>query len=220
MVEYAEAIKKPFSDLKTFAIGTVLGAIPLVSLLIPGYALKTAEDVMGKKNKLREWKFEDLGEYAIKLVMYLIISIAYMIIPLLILGAGIGGAVITALVSNASNPAGVGQAILTGMLAGAPVIILGLLLMLIAAILLPMAIMKWLKSGSIKSAIGLGSVVKNALTADYIVSLIVIFVYAIILMIPLAILSFIPLVGLLAGGAYTFCISVTAYTILAQTVKA
>ena len=69
MVNYVEAMKKPFSDLKTLGIGAVIGAIPLVNLLISGYAVKTAQDVMSKKNKLRAWNIADLGEYITKVIM-------------------------------------------------------------------------------------------------------------------------------------------------------
>ena len=50
MVDYVEAIKKPFSDLKTLAIGTILSAIPLVNLLASGFALKVAEDTIKGKS--------------------------------------------------------------------------------------------------------------------------------------------------------------------------
>lgn len=219
MVEYIEAIKKPFADLKTFAIGSVLGAIPLANLVVSGYGLKTAEDVMNKKNKLRKWSFDDLGEYVIKIIKYFIISFAYMLIPGIILVVGIGGALFAGIANYAANPEAIGQAIMSSLLVGAPILLLGAILMAVACFLLPMAIMKWLKSGSLKSAIGLGAIVKNSLTADYIISLAVIIVYAILLMIPVAILAVIPLIGILAAGAYAFCMSVTSYTILAQTVK-
>jgi hypothetical protein len=80
MVNYTEAMKKPFSDLKTLGIGSIIGAIPIVNMLISGYGAKTAEDVMGKKNKLRAWAVGDVMDYIIKLIMMIIIQIVYMIV--------------------------------------------------------------------------------------------------------------------------------------------
>ncbi len=42
MVDIVGGIKKPFSDIKTLIISTIIGAIPIVNFLLFGYALKTA----------------------------------------------------------------------------------------------------------------------------------------------------------------------------------
>lgn len=230
MVDFVEAIKKPFSDLKTLGIGSIIGAIPLVNLLVTGYGAKTAEDVMGKKNKLRAWKVADLGEYIIKLIMMIIIQIAYMIIPGIIIAIGFGSALMAALPTIMANPGdlnAIANSILPSLMVGGPIILVGGILLLIAAFLLPMAIMKWLKKGKIGAAFGLGSILKNALTLDYIVALIVIFVYAMILVmvagIIAGVLGLIPVLGAILSmvvmGGVTFALTTTQYTILAQIVK-
>lgn len=226
MVEFVEAIKKPFSDLKTLGIGAIVGAIPIVNLLVSGYGAKTAEDVLNKKNKLRDWKIADLGEYIIKIIMMVIIQIAYLIIPGIVIVIGFGGAILTALPALMANPNDF-NAVLNSLLVGGPIILIGLILFLIAAFLLPIAIMKWLKKGKLGDAFALGKVVKNALTLDYIVSLIVIIVYAVILAIVVGIiggiLSLIPVLGallvMILGGGMLFALTTTQYTILAQVVK-
>jgi hypothetical protein len=230
MVNYIDAIKKPFSDLKTLGIGAIVGAIPIVSLLNAGYGLKTAEDVMSKKNKLRAWSLSDLGEYIIKVIMMIIITIVYMIVPVIVIAVGVGAAIATALpaiLSGAGDMTAVVSAIMPSLMVGGPIILIGALLALIAAFLLPMATMKWLKKGKIGAAFSIGSVVKNALTIDYIVSLIVIFVYAIILSLVAGLISgilgLIPIIGfilsLIIMGGVSFALGVTEYTILAQVVK-
>ncbi len=230
MVDFVEAMKKPFSDLKTLGIGAIIGAIPLVGLLITGYGAKTAEDVMGKKNKLRAWKVADLGEYIIKLIMMIIIQIAYMIIPGIIIVIGVGSAILTALptiMASSGDLNAIAGSILPSLAVGGPIIIVGFILLLVAAFLLPMATMKWLKKGKIGAAFGLGSIIKNALTLDYIVALIVIFVYAIILVLVAGVISgilgLIPVLGTILGlvvmGGVAFALTTTEYTILAQVVK-
>lgn len=230
MVNYAEAIKKPFSNLKTLGIGAVISAVPLVNLLTNGYALKTAEDVIGKKNKLRDWKLDDIGEYVIKAVLLIVLSLAYLIIPLIIIGIGFGAAVLNmlpAIINGTGDVNSVMNTLIPSLMVGGPIILIGLLLAIIAVFLLPMATMKWLKKKEFSAALNIGSVVKNALTLDYILSLIVIFVYAVILAFVAGILNvalaMIPVIGVLLGlivtGGITFAISVTEYTILAQVVK-
>ena len=229
MVEYMEAIKKPFSDMKTLGIGAVVGAIPLVSLLLSGYALKTAEDAVKGKKGLRAWALSDVADYAVKLVMLWIISIVYYIIPALIIGVGIGGAILTAISGgiDLANPSTILDKIIPSMMVALPFVAIGGIILLIAMFLLPMAIMKWIKSGNVGAAFNIGSVVKNALTVDYIVSLIVLIIYAIVLVIIAGIISlvlaFIPVIGwilaYIVSGAVAFALAVTEYAILAQVVK-
>jgi hypothetical protein len=229
MVNYMDAIKKPFSDLKTLGIGGVLGAIPIVNLLVNGYGLKTAEDVMAKKNALRKWAVNDLVEYLLKAIIMLVIGFVYTIIPVILILVGVGGAIVTAIMSaqGATGADAIGQLIVNSLMTGAPFIILGVILLIIALIMLPMAILKWIKSKSIAKAFNVIEVAKNVLTVDYIVSLIVLFVYSIILAIIVGVISMIvgliPVVGFLLilylQGLMTFAMQVTTYTTLAQTVK-
>ena len=43
MVDYAKAIMKPFSNMTTLVIGMVIGAIPVLNLLVTGYGLKVGQ---------------------------------------------------------------------------------------------------------------------------------------------------------------------------------
>ncbi|HLC36661.1 MAG TPA: hypothetical protein VJK05_03590 [archaeon] len=54
MAEYVEAIKKPFGDIKTLVIGTVIGIIPIVNFLLFGYGLMTMKKVLSGKKELVE----------------------------------------------------------------------------------------------------------------------------------------------------------------------
>jgi len=230
MVNYVEAMKKPFSDLKTLGIGAIIGAIPIVSMLVSGYGAKTAEDVMSKKTKLRAWAVGDVMDYIIKLIMMIIIQIVYMIVPAVIIAVGFGSAIMAALPTIMANPndlTAIMNSILPSLMVGGPIIIIGGILLLVAAFLLPIAIMKWLKKGKLGAAFAIGSVVKNALTMDYIVSLIVLFVYAIVLSIVAGIiggiLGLVPVVGwiltAIVMGGVLFALTTTQYSILAQVVK-
>jgi hypothetical protein len=230
MVDFMGAIKKPFSDMKTLGIGTILGAIPGVNLLVVGYALKVAEDTTKGDTKLRAWAVGDIIDYIIKVILMLIIEIVYYIIPVILVAVGIGGAImtlITSLSSGITNPTILMQTVMASLATGAPLIIIGVILGIIAAIMMPMALMKWIKSGSVLAAFNVIAVIKNVLTVDYILALIVSIVYIMVLCIAAIIieliLGMIPIIGfiliLLVNGLLIFLISTTMYSIIAQTVK-
>lgn len=222
MVDYVEAIKKPFSDLKTLAIGTILSAIPLVNLLASGFALKVAEDTIKGKKALRSFAVDDIVEYIIKVIMAFVISLVYMIIPTIILGIGIGAGV-TALIGGMTDPNAAGEAIAATLALGGPFILIGVLLMIIASFLLPMAMMKWLKAGKIGAAFKVGEVVKSALTLKYIITLVVIVIYAAIVGTIAGILSTLlaitVILPILIMGLVSFIMSVTTMTMCAEASK-
>jgi hypothetical protein len=226
MVDFGTAIKKPFGDVKTLAIGSVIGLIPIVSLLVNGYGFKIAEKTMKGKNDLIEWSLDDLTEYVIKAIMGIIISLGYAIIPLIILAIGIGPIVssfLTEIISGGNDFSMVGNALMTS----GPIIGLGAILLLVALFITPMALMKWVKKGELSAAFKIGDVVKNTLTGDYIIAWIFLIVYGMILGIIVGILglllAIIPVIGwillLLINGAISFIMTVTTMSIFSQTVK-
>lgn len=229
MVDFVKAIQKPFSDNKNMLIGMVIGAVPVLNLLVSGYALKNAEDTIKGKKGLTLWAVKDVVEYIVKLIISAVISIVYLIIPMILIGIGFGSAMLSVisngLVSN--DPNAMAQVFLNALAVGGPLIILGVILGVIAALLTPMANMKWLKSGKVMAAFNIADVVKNALTADYIVTLIVVILYGMILMIVAGIiaglLGLIPIIGIiltmLVMGLATVALSVSSMSMFAQTVK-
>ncbi len=230
MVDYASSIKKPFSDMKTLGIGTILNVIPIVSLLVTGFVVKTGEDAVKGKNKLRGFALNDIVEYIVKLVIMWVISVIYMIPGLVIVAVGIGAALATLLpaLTDPTNVADALSNLASSALVGAPILIVGFLLLLIACILLPMAIMRWLKEGSIGAAFNVLTVLKKVLTVNYWVTVIVYFVYAIVLAIIASIIAgilvLVPVIGWVLGllimGLVGFALSVTGYDLMAQVYNA
>jgi hypothetical protein len=229
MVDIMAAIKKPFSDKKTMGIGLIIGAIPIVNLLIQGYALKTAQETIKGNNSLIPFATGDIVEYILNFVKAFVIGIVYMIVPLIIMGIGIGSAAagILANASALSDPNTAVEILMQNLAVGGPIILIGILLALIAALILPMAMMKWLKTGNVMAAFSVMSVIKNALTANYIIALIVAAIYSMILstivLIIATILGMIPVIGfvlvMLIMGFLTFAIQVTTMTMIAKTVN-
>lgn len=74
MVEYLEALKRPFSDMKKLLIGIILGGIPLINLIVVGYTLVCTgfTSVKISKDSLPEW--ENYGDLFMKGLMSAIIG--------------------------------------------------------------------------------------------------------------------------------------------------
>ena len=57
-IDYVEALKRPFSDMKNLAIGSLLGIIPIVNFIVIGFTLLSTgltEEKVGR-DTLPEWK--------------------------------------------------------------------------------------------------------------------------------------------------------------------
>jgi len=198
MVDFETAFKRPFTDIKKLVIGIVLQVIPIVNLLALGYQLNCARTAMGKDFKLPEW--EDWGKLFVKGLLAVVITVIYILPALIVLIASVGMAFFAALgaqggdiIAIAMGSIGIGA-------------LLGFLLMLLAAYVLPAAILSYVKDDKIGSAFKFKAVSKKAFKVDYLVVWIVMTIYEIILV---AILSVIPIMGSAAG---TFIASVTSMT--------
>lgn len=87
MVDYGEAIKRPFSDVKKLLIGIAIQLIPIVNFMVIGYQLKCARYAMNKKYELPEWtEWKDLFINGLKVwiicIVYLLpgVIIGYMVL--------------------------------------------------------------------------------------------------------------------------------------------
>ena len=88
MIDYVEAIKRPFSDFQKYAIGVLLYILPIISLLSLGYIIESAKLSIRRKNELPEWK--DFGRLFITGLLTFIISFVYFIPLFIILLVGLG----------------------------------------------------------------------------------------------------------------------------------
>ncbi len=71
-IDYVEAIKRPFKDTRKFLIGTLLGMVPLVNLVVIGYTLDSTGIRKEKANRgdLPEWmNYVDLFMTGLKAVV-------------------------------------------------------------------------------------------------------------------------------------------------------
>lgn len=200
MVDFETAFKRPFTDIKKLVIGIVLQVIPIVNLLALGYQLNCARTAMSKDFKLPEW--EDWGKLFVKGLLAMVITVIYLLPALIVLIASVGMAFFTALGARGSNII----AIAMGSIGiGA---LLGFLLMLLAAYVLPAAILSYVRDDNVGSAFKFKAVSKRAFKVDYLVVWIVTTIYEITL---IAILSVIPIMGSAAGAFIASVTSMTAF---------
>jgi len=225
MVDYAGAIKKPFQDLQTLAIGIIIGAVSpftlgLVGLLITGYSVGIGRNVLKGNNKMPKWDPGQIVQYIKDLIFVIIISIIYMIpagILLIVGGAALIGTVLSAISGGGGD---VGATILGGIATGGIFILLGLLLALVGMLFSTMGIFFYIKEGSLGAAFKFGAILKKILTGSFWATLIILVIYSIVLFIVAGLLSIIPVVGTLVGiGLVTFLSSTTSYTMFAQVFK-
>ena len=208
MVDFAGAIKKPFSDGKTALIGIVVGLIPVVSLLLSGYGVKVAQNSLNKNKSLPAWGLTNIGDQIIKSIMVLVIHIIYGIPGGILLAVALGAAIVTLLSSGD---------FISAFAAGGLIGILGILLLLVGAILASMGVIFYAKEGNFGAAFKFGAILKKVLTGKYIISLVVVIAWAIVLGIVAVILAIIPIIGSLVGaGLLGYALTVTAYTIFSE----
>lgn len=211
---FVDALKRPFSNLKTFGIGTILLAIPIVNFLaglflISGFGLQAAKKTFQKDNSLPEWG--NWGQLVKDSLKVLIAQIVYMI-PFAIIAFIIIGASILQLAGAVANPQQLGTAI-AGLIGG---VIILIPLAIIYAIIADSAIMHIAQHGNFTSAFAFGEVLKNGFRLKFIIAIIKSLVALIIFGIPLILLIWIPIINLIAMGAFEFAAVVSIYTILAE----
>lgn len=232
MVDYTEALKRPFSDLNKLIIGVILGSIPIVNLTVTGYTLVSTGFTKEKveKGRLPEWKnYRDL--FMKGLVSAIIGLILFL--PNSIVAFGAFGTIATSPVLN-QMLGGVSpetwNRLFTGqitdidiqdwfaenwtqfiplLVSASPFIILGIVLALIASYIMPVIILGWLKEDRVSAGFR-WEVVTKAFTFDYLVNWIIVGIFGLIVS---ALLGWIPFLG---SGITMYVTGVFSYTIFAE----
>jgi hypothetical protein len=187
--------RKLFSDFGRLIILIVLDIIPIVNLIVTGYASRVLKESPGADSPP---KLENYGDLFIDGLKIVIASIIYMLIPLILIAAGLGSffaAMVTGggpnFMSNGFTPAYMG--LLGG--TGAVLVLVGLLVAFVMLILLAAGIAHMIKTGKFGKAFAFGeilNVIGKIGWGKYIAWLILIVVLAVIVG---AIAGAIPYVG-------------------------
>jgi len=194
-------------------VGIVVGAVPLVNLLVAGFGLEAANKTLNNDNSLPNWS--NIADILVKAIMSLVVGFVYMIPAMVVLAVG-GGSMAMQIMSGD----------MSGLLAGGAIMLLGLLLAVIAGILVPMALLHYLKGG-LGKAFSIGSILKKCLTAKYLITVVVAIVYNIVLMAVAGVIGgallLVPVIGFIVvfvvNGAVLYLGTVASYTMFAQAFK-
>lgn len=224
------AIKKPFSDIKTLIIGIALSILPVVNFFAMGFAVMCAG--VGKtkpSGKMPEW--DNWGDLFVKGLMVTVISIIYFVPALVIIlffagamiysfaGMYFGGNMPMMMRAMSGNQAA--SMFATGPLMGgfpaliafSPLIILAGLVGLLAFYVLPIAVLSYAEKWNFGDALKFGPVFKKAFTSAYFVVWIVSLVVLVVLSI---VFHWIPIVG---SAASFFIGNVINYTLFGEVYK-
>jgi len=205
-MEIGESIKYPTTDndwIKKVVIGGILGMIPIVNFIVQGYYLKILKGSIENKSGMPEW--EDWGNLFIKGLIVFIISIIYMLIPIIVISISVGGAILAAV-------SGGTEAMIAAIGAAAGGLLIAFILMLISLLLLPMALAIYAKEESFGSAFRFGEIINRIFSnfGSYILVYLVIIVLGIIVGIITGILNIIPYLGMVIAIFANFYIVAVA----------
>lgn len=236
MVNYEQALKKPFTDFKKLIIGILLSMIPIVdSTFVTGFQMecsglgKTKQS--GKMPEWKKWKYlflKGLGALGIKIV--------YMIPAILVIGIGVllFLADIVQVLMQTFTPAVILQiehgmitsqqiwqmlwqnnwyVIMPAILKVSPLLILGLILALVAKFLSPLAVLNYLKKRRFSAGFEFDLIIRKAFTKEYILVGLAMVLVAIVLG---SFLLFVPFVG---TAILSFLVGTMGYSLIGQVYK-
>ena len=219
MVNFGEAIKRPFQDFKKLGIGALMYMIPLVNIVTgffsSGYSLECAKTAMKKNYKLPEWA--DWGNLWVKGFLCLLISIIYFV-PLAIIAAIMSGPILSDTLSAliSSNP----QALVSALGAAGSTLVIVALIGLLVIYVVPIAIMLFVDKGNFSDAFKLGIIFKKAFTSKYFVAWIIVMIYSWVIVMVAGLLSAITTVTvilpLVIMGFVNMILVITSMTIFGE----
>ncbi len=171
-VDYA---RKLFTDLGRLVILIILNIIPIVNLIVTGYYAKTIRETPSSDSPPRLEKYVELWIDGLKIA---VVAVIYMIIPLILIAFG----ALTLFAPYMVVPYGPSFWLIP---LGFGVILFaaGIILAFVIAIIMAMAIVHMVKTGSFGKAFAVGEIVRiigRIGWGRYIAWLIVVFVFAII----------------------------------------
>jgi hypothetical protein len=195
-----EFARKLFSDFGRLVILIVLDLIPIVNLIVMGYASKVLKESPGADSPP---KLENYGDMFIDGLKIAIASIIYMLIPLILIAAGVGSFFATMAMGGGTDfmPSGFKPAY-TGLLTGTGIALalVGAVVAFVMLILLAAGIAHMIKTGKFGKAFAFGeilNVIGRVGWGKYIAWLVLIVILAVIVG---AIAGAVPVVGWLIAA--------------------
>ena len=204
MVDIGKAIEFPMKDkdwLTKILIGGVLSIIPIVNFIAVGYELKVMKNTINKKPAMPKW--ENFGEFFVEGLVAFIISLVYMIVPIIVFvaAATLWGFSLT----NMGRFMGSPFALFTAFL---PLIGIASVFAIIIGFILPMAIAMYVSSKNIGDAFKFSEIINRikSVFGEYAIA----YIFILILGIIVSAIAVIPFIGWIIALFITFYIGVVA----------
>lgn len=202
-MDFGEAIKRPFSDLKKFIIGALLNIIPIVNFLSMGYVLKSAEMSLKKQRGLPEWT--DWGNLFVKGLLAAVLGIIWMI-PAIVLFLIGGGAALISLASLQGS-----MNIVSAILAGGFFLVLAGIWALLVVYVGPSMILNFVSKDTFGAGFEFGLILKKAFNAKYFVA----WILGVVATIALVFIGgIIPMLNIVLGPAASFAAMMIMFTLI------
>lgn len=232
MVNYEDAVKKPFTDLGKLFLGVILSAVPVINWVTQGFVLECSGVGSNRPSrKMPGWnKFEDLFIkgfmsylimfiYAIPALMVLTLSIGYTAAYLLPTFIGLMPEGVATTIGAggmreifAQNWMQMLPTLVTMSAVLIPMVLLGVLLLLIAIYMSPIGILNYIKTKKFAKAFDLNFINKKVFKSKYLLAWLVSVIIAMVLKSVLTLW-----LGPWIGAAATFFISSTiAFSLFGQ----
>lgn len=223
MVNYQQAIKRPFSDLKKLGIGFLLLVVPFVNIvtgfIVRGYQLECAKTALKKNFKLPEWK--NLWLLFVRGILITVIGILYFIPAFLVALITMAAVISDRLTELVSLDAASASQFISSLLVDASGFIAGLIITSIVIVLtiyvLPIALMHYVEKWKFSASFKIKSVFKKSFTSKYLMVFIFIIAYSVIASLIALIFALVPVIGPLIGVALlSFILGVTTFSVLGE----
>lgn len=191
-MDIVENIKYPTNDsewIKKVLIGGILLLIPILNFVCTGYYLKVIKGSIEGRNNMPEW--DDWGDLFIKGISVLIISLAYLIIPIILIS------IIILIVSSSGllfagifESASMGVVTLLFILIGS---LIGFITLFIVNLMFPMSLAMFANEWSFGDAFKIREIISRikSVFIEYVIAIIVIY----ILLLLVFIVAWIPFIG-------------------------
>jgi hypothetical protein len=209
MVNYGEGFKRPFQDGGKFALGTILAMIPIINFIAVGYALKCAKMTMGKKKRYALPEWDDIGSLFAKGLGAFVIGLVYALPGLLFSGYVFTKAVLAILYEDAMTSP---ELIATLLAENVILLLVGVILLLFAGFLSPLAIMNYVKYDKFGAGFNFSEIL-NKISGTYLLTWILVVAFYVIVTSVMNVIP-IPLVG--GASLASFMITIVSYTWFAE----
>jgi hypothetical protein len=209
LVDLEKGLTFPLKDkdwISKIIIGGILYIIPIINFIALGYELKVMKNAINKKPAMPKW--ENFGNLFVEGLIVFIISLAYMLIPLILFFVLVFGWIgMHNIMQTWGNPYLI-------LVTFSPAIIITGIIAIVISFFLPMAVAMYAKSNDIGKAFKISEIWRRikSIFNDYLITYVVLLILGIIL----SLLSLIPFIGIIIALFVSFYLGVVYFNLFGK----